>query len=70
MREAQKLMNDPQFQAQMKKMTESEGFKQHMKKSQDVMKDPEKLKELEEKMSKQLEELICLSQNRTLHVMI
>ena len=56
MREAQKLMNDPQFQAQMKKMTESEGFKQHMKKSQDTLKDPKKLKELEEKMAKQLEE--------------
>ena len=27
MREAQKMMNDPKFQEQMKKVTESQGFK-------------------------------------------
>ena len=56
MREAQKMMNDPAFQAQMKKLTESEGFKQHMQASQDMMKDPKKMKEIEAKMQERLEE--------------
>lgn len=56
MREAQKMMQDPAFQAQMKKMTESSGFKQHMTASQDMLKDPEKVKELEDKMQEKLKE--------------
>ena len=56
MREAQKMMNDPAFQAQMKKMTESEGFKQHMQKSQDMLNDPEKMKEIEAQMQERLKE--------------
>jgi hypothetical protein len=56
MKEAQQMMNDPAFQAQMKKMSESQGFQQHMKASQDMLKDPEKVKELESKMQEKLEE--------------
>jgi predicted phage gp36 major capsid-like protein len=56
MREAQKMMNDPAFQAQMKKMTDSEGFKEHMDASSDMMKDPEKVKEIEAKMQERLVE--------------
>jgi predicted phage gp36 major capsid-like protein len=56
MREAQKMMNDPAFQAQMKKMTENPAFQAHMKAQQDMLKDPEKVKELEEKMAARLKE--------------
>ena len=56
MREAQKMMQDPAFQAQMKKMTKNPAFQAHMKQSQDMLKDPEKVKELEEKMQERLKE--------------
>ena len=49
MKEAQKLMQDPAFQAHMKKMMESSGFQTHMKKQAEAMKDPKKLKEMERK---------------------
>ena len=56
MREAQKLMQDPAFQAQMKKMTENPQFKAHMEKTKEVLKDPKKVKEMEAKMKVALEE--------------
>ena len=56
MREAQKMMQDPAFQAQMKKMTKNPAFQAHMKQSQDMLKDPENVKELEEKMQERLKE--------------
>lgn len=56
MREAQKMMNDPAFQEQMKKVTESQGFKQHMSAQQEMLKDPKKVKELEKKMQEKLKE--------------
>jgi predicted phage gp36 major capsid-like protein len=56
MREAQKMMKDPAFQAQMKKMTETKDFKEHMDASQVMMKDPEKVKEIEAKMQERLVE--------------
>jgi len=56
MREAQKMMQDPAFQAQMKKMTKNPAFQAHMKQSQDMLKDPEKVKELEQKMQERLKE--------------
>lgn len=56
MREAQKMMQDPAFQAQMKKMTENPAFQAHMKQSQEMLKDPEKVKELEAKMQERLKE--------------
>ncbi|KAG7370131.1 hypothetical protein IV203_027877 [Nitzschia inconspicua] len=56
MREAQKMMNDPAFQAQMKKVTESPAFKQHMQAQQEILKDPKKVKELEKKMQEKLKE--------------
>ncbi len=56
MAEAQKMMADPKFQEQMKKVTESAGFKNHMQAQADAMKDPEKLKEMEEAMKKRVAE--------------
>ena len=56
MREAQKMMQDPAFQAQMKKMTQKPAFQAHMKQSQEMLKDPEKVKELEQKMQERLKE--------------
>ena len=56
MREAQKLMNDPDFQEQMRKMTSAPAFQAHMKKTQDMLKDPKKVKDLEKKMENALKE--------------
>ena len=64
MREAQKLMQDPAFQAQMKQMMAGAGFQQAMKKTKEEMKDPKKMAEMERKAqeaiaegNKQLEEV-------------
>lgn len=56
MREAQKMMQDPQFQAYMKSVTQNAAFKGAMKKTNDTLKDPKKRKEVEEKMKKRMEE--------------
>mmetsp|Transcript_3594 Transcript_3594/g.9544 ORF Transcript_3594/g.9544 Transcript_3594/m.9544 type:complete len:125 (-) Transcript_3594:98-472(-) len=56
MKEAQQMMQDPAFQAQMKKMMNQPGFKTHMAKTQEAMKDPEKVKELEAKVETALKE--------------
>lgn len=56
MREAQKLMNDPAFQTQMRQMMQSAGFQQAISQTQEAMQDPEKVKEMEEKAQKALEE--------------
>ena len=56
MKEAQQMMNDPAFQAQMKNMMANPAFQQHMKASQDMLKDPKKVKEMEEKMQAKLKE--------------
>jgi hypothetical protein len=56
MREAQKMMNDPAFKEQMKQMTANPGFKEHMQKTQEVLNDPKKVKEMEEKMQESLKE--------------
>jgi predicted phage gp36 major capsid-like protein len=56
MREAQKMMEDPEFKKQMKQMTANPAFKDHMQKTQEVLKDPEKVKEMEDKMQKALKE--------------
>ena len=50
------MMQDPAFQAQMKKMTKNPAFQAHMKQSQEMLKDPEKVKELEQKMQERLKE--------------
>lgn len=72
MREAQKMMQDPAFQAHMKKVMANSGFQQSMKKAQTAMKDPKKLKEMEAKAeaaiadgNKQLEEVEKLRQKKT-----
>ena len=48
MREAQKMMQDPQFQDYMRQMMAAPQFQTAMKQTQDAMKDPEKVKEMEE----------------------
>lgn len=47
MAEAQKMMNDPEFQKQMKKLTNSKDFKQSIKKTQEVMNDPNTAADME-----------------------
>jgi hypothetical protein len=56
MAEAQKMMNDPAFQAHMNKVMESQAFKAHMQQQQAMLKDPKKVKELEAKMQEKLKE--------------
>ncbi|KAL3756164.1 hypothetical protein ACHAWU_007115 [Discostella pseudostelligera] len=56
MREAQKMMADPAFQERMKQYTENEAFKASMAKTQEMLKDEKKVKELEETMKKRVEE--------------
>ena len=56
MAEAQKMMQDPKFQEQMKKVTETSGFKQHMQAQTDAMKDPKKMEEMEKQMKTRLTE--------------
>lgn len=56
MREAQKMMQDPQFQEYMKKITSSAKFQGAMKKTKDTYADPEKKKEMEEMVKQKLEE--------------
>ena len=56
MREAQKMMQDPAFQAHMDKVMKSSNFKQAMKKTEEHLKDPKKAKELEEKTKAAIQE--------------
>lgn len=49
-------MEDPAFQAQMKAMMANPQFTKAMKTTQDALKDPKKVKELEEKAKKAIEE--------------
>lgn len=50
------MMKDPAFQARMKTVTENEDFKQNMEKTQEMLKDEDKVKEMEESMKKRVEE--------------
>ncbi len=56
MREAQKMMADPAFQERMKQYTENDAFKASMAKTQEMLKDENKVKELEETMKMRVEE--------------
>ena len=56
MREAQKMMQDPAFQAQMDKLMSQQGMKQALKKTKKDMADPKKVAELEAKARKAVEE--------------
>lgn len=56
MREAQKMMQSPEFQQQMKKMAEHPSFKQAMTQTQTLMKDPKKVKEIEAQMKKAVQD--------------
>ena len=55
MREAQKMMQDPNFQAYMKQIMQSNAFQGAMKKTKESMDDPEKRKEMEEMVKQKLE---------------
>ncbi len=55
-REAQKMMQDPAFQTQMRQMMSSSGVKKALKETKEVMNDPEKIKEMEAAAQKALEE--------------
>ena len=55
-REAQKMMQDPNFQKQMQQMMQQQGFQQAMAKTKESMADPDKLKEMEEKAQKAIED--------------
>ena len=50
MREAQAMMQSPEFQAHMRKMTENPNFKKAMQGTQELMKDPKKAAEMEAKV--------------------
>ena len=50
MKEAQKMMENPEFKKQMKKMAETKDFKENVKKSVDMMKDPSTAARLEAQM--------------------
>lgn len=55
-REAQKMMADPNFQTQMKQMMEQNNFQQALEQTKESMADPEKLKEMEAKAAAALSE--------------
>jgi hypothetical protein len=50
MAEAQKMMNDPNFQKEMKKLTDNKDFKNSIKKTQEAMNDPSTAAEMEARM--------------------
>lgn len=56
MREAQKMMQDPSFQAYMKQMMEGQQMQQAIKQTKQTLTDPNKMKELEEKTMKAVAE--------------
>lgn len=56
MREAQKMMQDPAFQAHMKKISESAQFQQSIKRTKEVMKDPKKMQEMQKNVEKRVAE--------------
>lgn len=56
MREAQKMMQDPSFQAYMKQMMEGQQMQQAIKQTKQTLADPKKMQELEEKTLKAVAE--------------
>jgi hypothetical protein len=56
MREAQKMMNDPAFQQQMKQMMEQQNFQQAMASTKEKMADPTQLNEMERQAAAAIEE--------------
>mmetsp|Transcript_29208 Transcript_29208/g.35598 ORF Transcript_29208/g.35598 Transcript_29208/m.35598 type:complete len:115 (+) Transcript_29208:190-534(+) len=59
MAEANKMMQSPAFQAQMKSVMQNPAFTQAMSKTQEMMKDPQKVQEMTSKMEK------AISQGKT-----
>lgn len=56
MKEAQSMMEDPSFKANMKKMMSGQGFQEAMSQTNTDLQDPEKLKAMEEKAEKAIAE--------------
>jgi alpha-galactosidase/6-phospho-beta-glucosidase family protein len=56
MREAQKMMQDPSFQAYMKQLMEGQQMQQAITQTKQTLADPNKMKELEEKTMKAVAE--------------
>jgi hypothetical protein len=56
MKEAQSMMEDPNFQANMKKMMQGQGFQEAMTQTNTDLQDPVKLKAMEEKAEKAIAE--------------
>lgn len=54
--QAQAMMKDPNFQAKMKQVSQGKAFKDSMKKTKEVLKDPKKAKEVTKTMEKKVEE--------------
>lgn len=54
MAEAQKMMNNPEYQKKMKEMSKDKGFQDGLKKTQDMLKDPNAAAEAEAKMEHML----------------
>ena len=50
MAEAKKMMDSPEFQKQMKKLTQDKGFKDSIKKTGEMLKDPNEAAKMEAKM--------------------
>jgi transglutaminase/protease-like cytokinesis protein 3 len=56
MKEAQSMMEDPNFQANMKKMMQGQGFQEAMTQTNTDLQDPVKLKAMEKKAEKAIAE--------------
>jgi phage terminase large subunit GpA-like protein len=56
MKEAQEMMADPNFQTNMKQMMQGQGFQEAMSQTNTDLQDPVKLKAMEEKAEKAIEE--------------
>jgi phage terminase large subunit GpA-like protein len=56
MKEAQEMMADPNFQNNMKQMMQGQGFQEAMSQTNTDLQDPVKLKAMEEKAEKAIEE--------------
>jgi hypothetical protein len=56
MKEAQSMMEDPNFQANMKQMMSGQGFQEAMSQTNTDLQDPVKLKAMEEKAEKAIAE--------------
>ena len=54
--EAQKMMQDPAFQAKMKMLMQNPAYQEAMRRSQEMMKDPKKVEALQKQIEKSVKE--------------